>query len=314
MAAALHARGYRLRCLVRVPERAAGLSALGAELIVGDAADASAHRAGLAGARLAWHVAGAYALGAVDVAAMERTNVAGTAAFLEALRGSGVERAVYVSTTAVLEPAADGAKEADPAQVMRPPYPTEYQRTKGAAHELALAAQRHGEPLVIACPAYVYGPGDEGPSAQYMTDLLRHRVPGLSTRPAWFSFVHVDDVVSGLVAAAERGRAGATYVLSGEHVDVNRFTRMVVALADTWASPLRFPPFAVRLTGRLMDAVGRLTGTRMPLSHELAVLAGTGARYTHPWADAAAELGYRPRPLAEGLPGTVRDIRQRLGR
>ncbi|HSJ09291.1 MAG TPA: NAD-dependent epimerase/dehydratase family protein [Longimicrobiales bacterium] len=314
LAAALHARGYRLRCLVRTPENAGALMALGAELVVGDVADERAHAQGLEGAHLAWHVAGAYSLGVVDVAAMERTNVAGTAAFLAALRGASVERAVYVSTTAVLEPVRPGAPEGDPAQVMTPPYPTEYQRTKAEAHELATSAQDAGEPLVIACPAYVYGPGDTGPSGQYMMDLLRHRMPGLSTRPTWFSFVHVDDVVAGLVAAGERGAAGATYVLSGEHADVNRFMAMIVKEAGTWGPPLRFPPFVVKLTGTALDAVSRATGVRLPISRELADLAATGARYTHPWSLAGADLGYAPRGLAGGLPETVAEVRRRLER
>jgi nucleoside-diphosphate-sugar epimerase len=314
LAAALHARGYRLRCLVRDPAKARVLTALGAELVVGDAADERAHAQGLDGARLAWHVAGAYALGVVDVAAMERTNVAGTAAFLAALRGASVERAVYVSTTAVLEPARAGAAEADPATVMTPPYPTQYQRTKAEAHELAVSAQRDGMPLVIACPAYVYGPGDTGPSGQYMMDVLRHRVPGLSTKPTWFSFVHVDDVVAGLVAAGERGTAGATYVLSGEHADVNRLTAMIAKEAGTWGPPLRFPPFVVKLTGSALDAVSRAAGVRLPISRELADLAATGERYTHPWALAGADLGYAPRGLASGLPETVADVRRRLER
>jgi len=312
LAAALSARGYRLRCLVRNPARADALRALGAELVTGDVGEPSSHVRGLEGARYAWHLAGTYALGVVDVVAMERANVQGTAAFLTALRGAAVERAVHVSTTAVLAPAVPGVAEADPTVLLQPPYPTAYQRTKAEAHALALAAQRDGLPVVIACPAYVYGPGDSGPSGQYIGDVLRHRVPGLSTKPTWFSFAHVDDVVDGLIAAAERGRSGATYVLSGEHVDVNRFTRMVVEHAGTWGPPLRFPPAIVRLTGALLDVVSRATNVRLPVTRELATLAASGARYTHPWTLAGEELGYRPRPLAQGLPETVDEVRQRL--
>lgn len=312
LAAALHARGHRLRCLVRSPERAVALKALGAELIVGDVSDESAMKLGLGDARLAYHIAGAYDIGVVDVGAMQRANVAGTQAFVSAVVRSGVERAVYVSTTAVLEPAASGRTEGDADSPMRAPFPTVYQETKARGHAIAVAAQRAGAPVTIACPAYVYGPGDTGPAARYVMDVLRHRIPGLSTRPAWFSYVHVDDVVDGLVAAGERGAAGATYVLSGEAASVNDFTRRVVELAGTWGPPLRFPPVIVTLTGSVLDMISRVAHVRLPISREIARLAATGVRYVHSYEGAAADLGYAPRSLSAGLPETVKDIQQRL--
>ncbi|CAN5635542.1 NAD-dependent epimerase/dehydratase family protein [soil metagenome] len=313
LATALSARGYRLRCLVRRPDRAAVLKLLGAELMTGDVSDEAAMARGVAGVDLAYHVAGHYAVGNVDVAAMERANVEGTRVFLKSVAAAGVPRSVYVSSTVALGPAVDG-HEADETQHYTGPYPGEYFRTKTLAHHMARGAQTEGLPLVIVCPAYVYGPGDEGPPMQFMQDVLRHRVPGLSTRPTVYSYVHVDDVVDGLVAAGERGRVGSVYVLGGEPCDVNEFTKRVGRLADTWVSPLRLPPFAVRMTGILLDGVTRLTGWRMPVSRELADMGGRGERWVHSYARAANELDYSPRSLAEGLPDTVRDARERLAR
>ena len=307
MAAALHARGYRLRCLVRAPDRASALAALGAELVAGDVTDEAALTQGMRGAQLAYHGAAMYDIGLVDRDAMRRANVDGTRAFLKVMREQNVPRGVYVSTNVVLAPPDGGEPRVQP-----PPYVTEYQRTKAEAHRLAEQAQREGAPLIIACPAYVYGPGDNGPNRKYIGDLLRHRIPGLSTKPTWFSYVHVDDVVDALIAAGERGTPGATYVLSGEDMDVNEFTARVVKIANTWASPLRFPPFMVTATGIAMDAVSRLLGVRMPISRELATLAGSGTRLLHPSTRAARELGYAPRSLTEGLPETVRDVQARL--
>jgi nucleoside-diphosphate-sugar epimerase len=311
LAEALSARGCRLRCLVRAPERATALAALGAELIVGDATDEAALDRGMRGADLTYNVAGRYDIGVVDEAAMEQVNVGGLRAFLNVLQRTGVPRAVHVSTTAALGPAPAGV-EGDEDSVYSGPYPSVYHRTKTAAHHMARAAQRDGLPLVIACPALVYGPGDEGPSGRYIADVLRHRVPGLSTRPAVFSWAHVDDVVAGLIAAGERGRAGATYVLSGEPATVNEFTHSVAAEAGTWAPRLRFPPVMIRMTGRLLDGISRLTGARLPISRELVDVGGSGARWVHSSARAAAELGYAPRALEDGLPETVAWVRSRV--
>jgi nucleoside-diphosphate-sugar epimerase len=312
LAPALDARGYRLRCLVRRPERAAALASLGAELLVGDVTDGNAVAKGLTGATFAVHLAGRYEFGAVDQRALEQANVEGTRSFLAAVRRVSVERTVYVSTTQALGPAQHGeaAEESDYAG----PYPSVYTRTKTEAHRLARAAQREGLPLVIVCPSVVYGPGDNGPGALFISDVLRHRLPGLSTRPTWFSYVHVDDVVSGIIAAMERGCDGETYVLSGEHATVHAFTRLIGELGNTWVSPLRFPPRLVRWTGMLMDRVSPWLGVRLPISRELAEVAGTGARWLHSHERATIQLGYQPRPLAVGLPEAVREVRARISR
>jgi dihydroflavonol-4-reductase len=311
LARALDARGYRLRCLVCRPERASALAALGAELVVGDVTDTAAMQRAAAGATLAVHAAAQYEIGVVDAAAMERSNVDGTAVFLDACRAAAVARVIHVSTTAALGPAAPGTV-GDETSRWDGPYPSEYHRPKTAAHRLATAAQGAGMPLIIVCPAFVYGPGDEGPAGEYIADILRHRVPGLSTRPTHFSYVHVDDVVDGMVAAAERGTPGATYVLGGEHASVDEYTAMIARIAGTWVSPLRFPPFLVKLTGALMDTVTRVTGVRMPVSRELAAVGGSGDRWVHSHARASRDLDYSPRALAEGLPETVEDVKARL--
>jgi hypothetical protein len=101
-------------------------------------------------------------------------------------------------------------------------------------------------------------------------------------------------------------------VLSGETASTNEFARRVVSAADTWLSPLRFPPAFVMLTGALMDAVSGLTGWRLPINRENARVGGTGERWVHSHRKATAELGYRPRPLSDGVPPTVRDAQARL--
>src|SRR5690606_32725001 len=118
----------------------------------------------------------------------------------------------------------------------------------------------------IACPAFVYGPGDRGPGGRFTADLLAGRVPGLLSTPAWFSYVHVDDVVDGLLRAGIGGPPGAVYVLSGEHASVNDFAERVCAIAGVRPPRLRFPAGLAWVTGAVLDVVSRLTGLRFPIS------------------------------------------------
>jgi nucleoside-diphosphate-sugar epimerase len=298
----LLASGMQVRCLVRSAARAESLRAAGAQLLVGEITDQGILETGMRGCALAYHLAAVYDIGVIDRNAMEHTNVDGTRAFLGALQTSSVTRGIYVSTTAALGPSESG--ESDRITEYSGPFPSHYHRTKATAHRLAREAQKRGVPLIIVCPAFVYGPGDNGPGGRFMSDLLRKRVPGLLTDPAWFSYVHVDDVVEGLILAGEHGRIGATYVLSGEAESVTGFARRVAQLAEIKPPLLRFPPFMASATGTLLDAMTRLTGLKFPISRE-AVAVTAGHRWLHTHEPATKELNWKPRSLAQGLPETV---------
>jgi nucleoside-diphosphate-sugar epimerase len=280
------------------------------ELVPGDVLDAAAHRYGLRDAELAFHVAAAYDIGVVDEGRLERTNVDGTQAFLAALAESGTGRAVYVSSVAALGPVESG--EGDESSHYSGPFPTVYHRTKTRAHQRALAAQQNGLPLIIVCPAAVYGPGDEGPGGRFMSDVVRGRLPALLSDSAWLSYVHVDDVVAGLVAAGEQGVPGATYVLSGEHARFNDVAARVAELAGVRPPRLRLPVSVALRAGTVLDRIARLTGLRFPLSGE-GVRAVAPGRWLHSHGRATRELNWLPRSLDEGLPETVASLTRRSG-
>lgn len=301
LAVALAARGDRLVCLARDTNRARVLEKLGAEIVQGDINDDIALRRGFERADIAYHVAGIYDTGVVDEGALERANVDGTRAFLQFAAHAQVPRAVYVSTAAALGPTdAEDAEDND----WRGPYPSVYHRTKTQAHRLAREAQARGLPLITACPTFVIGPADTGPAGRFIADLLRRRLPGLLRHPATFSYVHVDDVAAGLVAAAERGRPGGTYVLGGERMTMNQFAERVCALAGVKPPPARFPTAIARISSQALDVVTRITRMRFSLSRE-----NVDSTCCRPWAPgwtrAAAELDYAPRRLDEVLPETI---------
>ena len=301
LAAALAARGDRLFCLVRDTSRARALEELGATLVHGDVSDDVAIRRGMKDAELAYHVAGIYDTGVVDEGALERVNVDGTRVFLQHARYAEVSRLIHVSTAVALGPTdAEEAEDRD----WSGPYPTIYHRTKTEAHRLAKDAQRLGMPLAIACPTFVYGPGDEGPAGRFIRDVARRRLPGLISNPALFSYAYVDDVVGGLVAMGDHGGNGGIYVLGGERMTVNEFAAAVARHAGVKPPPLELPPAVVRTTGRALDVVSRLTRRRFTISRE-----NVDAACCRPWAPgwsrAARDLGYPARAVDEGLPATL---------
>lgn len=298
----LIARGEPIRCLVRSEARGAELRALGAETIVGDAADRTIHERGLHGAAAAVHLAAIYDIGIVDGRELERVNAGGTRALLAAAEQTRTPRVVYVSTTAALGPVA--AAPTEPRDAYPGPYPSEYHRTKADAHRSARDAQRDGQPVIIVCPSFVYGPGDTGPAGRFVFDLVNRKVPALLSPPAWFSYVFVDDIAVGIIAALDRGMISEVYVLSGEETSVNDYAERVAALAHVKPPRLRVPASLARWSSVLLDPIARVTGLRFPISAE-AVRIGGVDRWLHTHERARRDLAYEPRSLAAGLPETV---------
>lgn len=307
LARRLAEEGHQLRCLVRRTSDTRELAALGAELIIGDVTDTATVLEGLEGVDIAYHLAAIYDVGVVDPEALKRVNVEGTRTFLGAVERAGTPHAVYVSTTAALAPVRSGEGDESTDYAPGARYPSAYHRTKAKAHRLAREAQRVGLPLVIVCPAFVYGPDDDGPGGRLIRDVVTGRMPGLVTRPGWFSYVHVDDIVEGLVLAGTNADPGSIYVLSGEHRSVNDFIAMVAKMAGRRPPFLRFPVSLARMTGSVLDVVSRVTGARFPISRE-SVDVASKLRWVHSHALATDELGWQPRPLADGLSETVESV------
>ncbi|HEX6559733.1 MAG TPA: NAD-dependent epimerase/dehydratase family protein [Longimicrobiales bacterium] len=295
-------RGEQVRLLVRSRARADGLARLGAELIEGAVTDARTHLQGLHGAQAAIHLAAIYDIGIVDAAAIQRTNVDGTRALLSAAEQAGTPRVVHVSSNAALGPVR--AAPTEPVDAYAGPFHSAYHRSKAESHQLARAAQHAGRPVIIVCPSFVYGPGDEGPAGRFIKDLVRRRVPALLSRPAWFSYVHVDDVADGIVAALDRGAPGEVYLLTGEASTMNDFAARVARFAQVKPPRLRLPVGLARGLAAVLDPLSRITHMRFPMTRETVRTTVTD-RWLHTHERATRDLGYQPRSLDSGLPETV---------
>jgi dihydroflavonol-4-reductase len=302
VATLLAGRGDTLACLVRESSDTSSLETIGADLIVGDVCDPIALARGLDGADVAVHAAAIYDVGVIDRAETERVNIGGTGTFLDAIMSVGTGSAVYISSTAALGPATNGV--GDPERDWRGPYPSVYHRTKAEAHRLARAAAKAGTPVATISPAFGYGPGDHGPAGRFVSDLVHGRVPGLLMHPGSYSYVHVDDIAAGVVAALDRGPATDHFVLGGEIATVNEFARRVCRLAGRRPPLLRLPTWLALASGVLLDAISRITGARFTISRE-SIAVSAGLRWVHPWEATREALHWNPRSLDEGLPPTI---------
>lgn len=300
----LSALGHALRILARPTSRLAGLPD-GVEVASGDVTDALSLRSAAEGCQAVLHLAALVKVWVPEPRQFEAVNVGGTANAIEAARLAGA-RLLYTSSFMALGPSGDGALDGERPHP-GPPFRNAYERTKSAADRLAREAAAAGQDVVIVYPGVVYGPGEmtEGNIvARLVADHLNGRLPAIIGQgDRLWSYAFVDDVAEGHARALAEGRAGERFVLGGENATLASLFALVQR--QTGVAPPRWRlPFAVAsAVGGLQWLWAELTGKPPQLTP------GEVGVFREHWAcdsrHAEARLGYRVRPLAEGLRATL---------
>jgi NAD+-dependent farnesol dehydrogenase len=308
VARCLAGAGHELRLLAREGSRLDGLPP--AEIARGDVTDRDSLLRAAEGQQAVVHLAALVKTWVPDRSRFDAVNVQGLRNVLEASRQAGA-RLVYTSSFIAVGPA--GPEPADESRVHPGQgHRNDYERSKAQADVLARAAAEAGQEIVLLYPGVIYGPGERTEGnivVKLILDHARGRVPAiLGPGDRLWSYAYVEDVAEGHRAALERGRSGQRYFLAGENVDMNGlFARLQEA---TGLRPPRFhlPYAAASALGWAMLAWAELTGHPPQLTHrEVAVFR---EHWAYSSAKAERELGYRPRPLREGLRATVDWLRE----
>lgn len=303
-------RGHKVVALIRSPDKAAMLKALGVEMHAGDITDRDTLRAPMQGVDGVFHVAAWYKVGVHEPLA-DQINVDGTRNVLKTMRTLEIPRGVYTSTVAVFS----DTRGAVPDETYRyeGPHLSHYDRTKWIAHyRVALPKIAEGLPLTVVMPGLVYGPGDNSGMRTALVDLLRGRLPMTPARTA-FCWSHVEDTARGHILAMEKGLPGETYIITGPRHTFEYAFDVAAKIAKVRA-PLMHPgPRTMRGLAMLMGVVERFAQLPPAMRPEaLRVLAGT--TYFGSNEKAVRELGFTARSIEEGMAQTLEHELRAIGR
>jgi len=293
----LRDRGDEVVALVRDPSRAARLDA---DLVKGDLSDRARLAGQIRGADAVFHLAAVYKVGIPqsERAAMFEANVGGTARVLDAAVDAGVLRIVYVSTVNVFGNTHGRVVDETYERPGRD-YVSTYDETKHLAHVVAKERIARGAPIVIVQPGAIYGPGDHSELGEQLELARTGKLKLLALAGVGVNAVHVDDVVSGILLAYDRGRIGESYVLGGEITTLRQMLQIVSEQSGHRLPRFELPAALVKLAIPFGPLVGKVMNTG-PNLREL-IAASDGVTYWATDAKAREELGYAPRPVIEGL-------------
>lgn len=286
------------------------LRELGVEIATADVRDAPALRRAIEGATHLYHLAAIVSTTASHDLRMWQVNVEGARNASRAAQELGVRRMVYFSSIVVFDPnplhePLDETRRRLPVAMGSP-----YVRSKVVGEATVREQLDAGLDVVVVHPTVVIGPNEThhvGVVQSLFFAWLSGRLPAVFA--GGFDAVAAGDVVDGAMAAAERGRAGESYILGGEDLEIRALLRRAQGLVER-ASPgagARRPPVPrvaiplplARAGLPVVDGVAWITRRRPAFTREdLRQLDGNRHIRT---TKARTELGYRPHGLDRAL-------------
>jgi nucleoside-diphosphate-sugar epimerase len=309
LARQLVAAGHHVRAIVRSPDRAGDLAALGIELCAADVTRKESMRAPMTGVDGVFHVAGWYKIGVRDRSEAAAINIDGTRHVLELMEELGIAKGVYTSTLAVNSDT--HGRVVDESYRFTGRHVSLYDQTKAEAHRVAEAFISRGVPLVIVQPGLVYGPGDTSGVRTTWIQFLERRLPLVPTRTA-FCWGHVEDIARGHVLAMQRGAPGRNYFVAGPVHTLEEAIRLASNITGIPSPRIRAHPVVIRTAARIAALVEPFVRLPPAYSSEGLRVVG-GVTYLGSAARARKELGWTARPLRDGLIETLRHEMMALG-
>jgi len=292
-------RGKRVRALVEPGDDGRALSGLDVERAQGDVLRPETLAAAFAGVDVVFHLAGVVSISSLDIDRVRTVNVDGTRNVVLAARRAGVGRLVYTSSVHALTEPAPGGVLTEAAGYDPERAPGDYGKAKAAASRLVLDAVGEGLDAVVVNPVYVVGPFDYRLSEIGEVIVMFSRFPVPAGMDGRYDFIDVRDIAVGHVLAAERGRTGESYLLSGERMTVREMMRILAGLAGRRPPRLFIPLGVAAGLARFAPLFERVTRRRALLTpyavHTLAVDFEISDR------KAREELGHAPRPVEQAL-------------
>ena len=306
LAEALHAKGYKLRCLVRKSSNLVWIKHLPVEYVYGDTSDRELLKQAVKGVDYIYHVAGITKARTKEE--YFRGNHLSTRYLLDAAieANPGLKRFVLISSLTAVGPG-NGVNEKTPYHPI-----TTYGISKMEAEKECLK-EKDRLPVTIVRPPAVYGPRDKD-VFEFFSTMNKGLHPMIGFRDKYVSLIHVADLVKGILLAAESAKSqNQTYFISSENYynwkDVGEITSRIM---QKKAIRLNIPVPVVYIVGAFAELYSLISRKPALLNFEK-IRDIVQDAWTCDISKAKKELGYsESMSLEAGIKDTVSWYREHL--
>jgi dihydroflavonol-4-reductase len=305
----LLSRGKKVKALTRSTSDLSSLEGLEVEKVLGNILDKDSLVRAFEGADTVFHLAAIISIMPGDRAFIRRVNLEGTKNVIDACTRCKVRRLVYTSSIHAL-------KEPPHGTVINEDMPFdinssrgEYDRSKALASLAVIESAKAGLDPVVVCPTGVMGPYDfrgsliTGTFIDFATGKMT-----ITTDGGAYDFVDVRDVAKGLILAAENGKTGQYYILSGERVTMKKMMSILSEVSGVQPPRYKIPIWLVKTAGMCTPLYYKLANKTPRFTYYSINTLLSNSYISH--EKASHELGYEPITIKESIEDTFKWLRE----
>ena len=301
----LEARGEKMRLLLRTDSPY--FDEIDCEKFMGDITSPEQLEQAFAGAETDYHIAGVVDISGTMDEKVWKVNFEGTKNVVAACKKCGVKTLVYCSSVDAI-PAGEGDDKVLTEISRFDPDLLEgaYAKSKACATQFVLDNAGEDLKVCVVHPRCCLGPYDNNNTSSVgtMISLFLKGLFPVTLDFGAYNFVDVRDVAKGMVAAAEKGRNGECYILSGYVHTLDEFIRTLAYVSDRRSPELKIKKsMIIALLPFIEKAFDVL---KMPPVLNEYSIRKLCENCNFSCDKARRELGYEPMTLEESLDGTVK--------
>lgn len=303
----LEAREEKFRILIRSKNKI--FEGIPCESAFGDVTDPKSLEKAFEGADTVYHLAGVIDIGTGNEDLTREVNVQGTINVVEACKKCGVRRLVYASSVDILKALPGNEPMTEEICDSSAEVHGIYAKTKAEATRYVLEKSGDKLEVVVVLPGACIGPYDfKVSSAGKMIRLIMHNGIPASLNFGAYNFVDVRDVAKGLIGAAEKGKAGECYLLTGEVVTADELIHLVAERSGKRTPRAKLPLWLVKPLAPLAETFYKISGQTPVFTRTSLEILSRNCNFSY--EKATNDFGYKPMSAKQSISDTVAWIRQ----
>ncbi|MCB0420629.1 MAG: NAD-dependent epimerase/dehydratase family protein [Bdellovibrionales bacterium] len=269
------------------------------QMISGDVTQPESLQTALQHIEVVYHLASLMSDDPKMIRELFKVNVEGTRNLLKQSQQAGVRRFIYVSSVVTIGSGYTPNEVKDEtSQNNTQSLKIENFDSKRLAEELVLSANHKNFQTLVFNPSLIYGAGDA------LKPIRAGQVKVARGRQRFYieggvSVVAVEDVVSVLIAALNKGNPGEKYILSGENLTIRELFSLIAETAGVPAPSKKIPTSLLLVLSKIITFL-HLPG---PLQYKNVKAATLWHWYNH--NKAKEVFDFQPRPAKEAIANSV---------
>jgi dihydroflavonol-4-reductase len=298
----LYEAGYEVQAIV-LPKDDFKMIEPYAEIAFGNILDKAFLAEAIKGVDLVFHLAGIVEIGSGKKAIINKVNVEGTRNIVDACLKNHIRRLVYTSSVHAIPelPKTQTIVEVDhfdPDLVKGL-----YAKSKAMATKIVLDQKDSDLEVIVVHPSGVIGPFDYKLSnvSQVFLDFLCGRLTAYLR--GGYNFVDVRDVAKGIRLAAELGKKGECYILSGSEITVKELLDEIALISGRKRIRTKLAFWFILSMSYLAEVYYKLAKQKPLFTHYSIITLDSNYHFSN--EKAKRELGFTTRDMKESIKDTM---------